>query len=112
MEHFEDRADALGLPDGVAPVVSLCIGYATPAQAERAPVRRYPQNMVIHSEKYHDFTCEELLAMVQERSSLPDREAAAAWVQKFARRAVEGKGAAERTRSLEAVLQSWKDITF
>ena len=50
--------------------------------------------------------------MVQERSSLPDREAAAAWVQKFARRAVEGKGAAERTRSLETVLQSWKDITF
>ena len=112
MEHFEDRAAALGLPDGVAPVVSLCIGYATPAQAERAPVRRYPQNMVIHSEKYHDFTRDELLTMVQERSSLPDREAATAWVQKFARRAVEGKGAAERTRSLETVLQSWKDITF
>lgn len=112
MEHFEDRAAALGLPAGVVPVVSLCVGHATSAQAERAPVRRYPQDMVIHTEKYHDFTREELLAMVQERAAMPSPEAADAWVQKFARRAVEGKGAAERTRSIEAALQSWKNMTF
>ena len=112
MEHYEDRAAALGLPAGVAPVVSLCIGYGAPAQLERAPVRRYPQNMVIHSESYHDFSREELLTMVQERAGLADAEAALAWVQKFARRAVEGKGAAERARSIDSVLKSWQEISF
>lgn len=112
MEHYEERAAALGLPAGVAPLVSLCIGYATPAQQERPPVRRYPQEMLIHNEKYHDFTREELVEQVQKRSGLPEREAAESWLSKFARRAVDGKGAAERTRSIEAILKSWKEMTF
>ena len=112
MEHCEDRAAALELPAGVTPVVTLCIGYPAPAQLTRPPVRRYPRSVLIQQEKYHDFTREELLELVRQRGGYESTQAADEWLQKFARRAVEGKGAQERTRSIETALKNWGEITF
>ena len=56
MEHYEDRAAALGCPAGVVPVLTLCIGYATEQQLQRAPIRRYRQEYLIHEERYRDLS--------------------------------------------------------
>lgn len=112
MEHFEDRCEALGCPDGVVPVLTLCIGYATEAQLNRAAVRRYQQHYLIHEGQYHDFTRDELLEMLRERGQYENLEAMSTWINKFSTRSVEGKGAIERTRSIRAAIDSWGKITF
>ena len=78
MEHYEDRAAALGCPVGVVPVVTLCIGYAT----------------------------EELLRMLQERGQYESLEQMQPWLEKFSKLCVEGKGALERVRSIRTALRA------
>ncbi|MCC8046838.1 MAG: nitroreductase family protein [Clostridiales bacterium] len=112
MEHSEDRAAALGLPCGVTPVVTLCIGYATQAQLERQPTRRYEQRYLISENAYQDYSREELESMVQHRLGHESLEQTQEWLRKFAKRCVDGKGALERTRSIESALSSWGEISF
>ena len=110
MEHYEERAQILGLPAGVVPVLTLCLGYATPAQLSRPAVRRYTQHYIIHENRYRDFTRGELLEMVQERGQYESSEHMEQWLQRFAHRCVDGKGAVERTRSIRAALDAWNHM--
>lgn len=112
MEHFEDRAEALGCPLGVVPVLTLCIGYATEQQMARPPIRRYQQKYLIHEGQYQDFTRDELLEMLRERGQYDSLESMQIWLAKFSTRCVEGKGALERTRSIRAAIDSWSNISF
>lgn len=112
MEHYEDRATALGLPLGVVPVLTLCVGYATEKQLARPATARYPQEMVIHQDTYHDFAREELLEMTRVRIKHEAIEKTLAWLTTFAKRTVAGKGALERTRSIRAAIASWQNITL
>lgn len=106
MEHYEDRSEALGCPVGVVPVVTLCIGYATEMQMNRAYTRRLGQQYLIHKERYQDFSREELLHMLQERGRYESLEQMQPWLEKFSKRCVEGKGALERTRSIRAAIRA------
>lgn len=112
MEHFEDRAAALGCPDGVVPLLTLCIGYATEAQLQRAPTRRYQQKYLIHDGQYQDFDRDELMEMLRDRGQYESLEAMKPWLDKFTTRCVEGKGALERTRSIRAAIDSWSKLSF
>ncbi len=106
MEHYEDRAEALGCPVGVVPVVTLCIGYATEMQLNRSYTKRLGQQYLIHEEQYRDFSREELLHMLQERGGYESLEQMQPWLEKFSKRCVEGKGALERTRSIRAAVRA------
>ena len=106
MEHYEDRAEALGGPTGVVPVVTLCIGYATEAQMNRPYTKRFRQDYLIHQERYQDFSREELLEMLRDRGQYESLEQMQPWLEKFSKRCVEGKGALERTRSIRAAVQA------
>ncbi|WP_298031120.1 nitroreductase family protein [uncultured Dysosmobacter sp.] len=106
MEHYEDRAAALGCPVGVVPVVTLCIGYATEAQLNRPYTKRLGQRYLIHDERYQDFSREELLRMLQERGQYESLEQMQPWLEKFSKRCVEGKGALERVRSIRTALRA------
>lgn len=112
MEHFEERSQALGCPTGVVPVLTLCIGYATEAQLQRAPTRRYQQKYLIHEGCYQDFDRAELLEMLRDRGQYENLEAMETWLNKFSTRCVEGKGALERVRSIRAAVDSWKTLSF
>ena len=112
MEHYEDRQEALGLPAGVVPVVTLCLGYAAPAQLQRAPVRRYRQSYLIHENSYQDFCTDELMNMLQDRGQYETKEAMQPWLEKFTTRSTDGKGAVERTRSIRAALEQLHNISF
>lgn len=106
MEHYEERSEALGCPVGVVPVVTLCIGYATEMQMNRAHTRRLGQQYLIHREQYRDFSREELLHMLQERGKYESLEQMQPWLEKFSKRCVEGKGSLERTRSIRAAIRA------
>lgn len=110
MEHYEDRAEVLGCPPGVVPILTLCIGYATEAQLERAPTRRYQQKYLIHEGQYQDFEREELLEMLRDRGQYETMEDMAPWLERFSKRIVEGKGALERTRSVREAIRSMQRI--
>jgi nitroreductase len=51
MEFGAETRAMFGLPDGVYPVVLVCMGY--PAEdAERKPARKFPRHYLVHEEKY------------------------------------------------------------
>lgn len=106
MEHYEDRAEALGCPVGVIPVVTLCLGYATEAQLNRPYTKRFRQEYLIHEERYRDFSREELLEMLRDRGQYESLEQMSPWLEKFSKRCVEGKGAIERTRSIRQAVRA------
>lgn len=106
MEHYEDRAAALGCPVGVIPVVTLCLGYATEAQLNRPYTKRFRQEYLIHEERYRDFSREELLEMLRDRGQYESLEQMSPWLEKFSKRCVEGKGAIERTRSIRQAVRA------
>ena len=110
MEHYEDRAEALGCPAGVVPCLTLCIGYATEGQLERAPIRRYQQKYLIHDGQYQDFERDELLEMLRDRGQYETMEDMAPWLERFSKRSVEGKGALERTRSIREAVRKMQEI--
>lgn len=110
MEHYEDRAEALDCPAGVVPCLTLCIGYATEGQLERAPIRRYQQKYLIHEGQYQDFERDELLEMLRDRGQYETLEDMAPWLERFSKRSVEGKGALERTRSIREAIRKMQEI--
>jgi len=59
MEFFTEIKEMLELPNGVFPVVLVCMGYpkSTPRQRKKLGV-----DVIVHSEKYHELDDEELLA--------------------------------------------------
>ena len=110
MEHYEDRAEVLGCPPGVVPVLSLCIGYAAEAQLNRAPTRRYQQKYLIYEDRYQDFDRDELLEMLRDRGQYASLEDMAPWLERFSKRIVEGKGSIERTRSIREAIRKMQEI--
>lgn len=64
-------AEALELPDRVVPVVTLAVGYpaAEPVKSDRLPL-----DSVVHREKYHKYTDEDIRAAYACKESLPESE--------------------------------------
>lgn len=61
----------LGLPKGVVPLFSIAVGY--PAEgADPRPCDRLPLRAVVHREKYHDYTDDDIAALYAEKEALPD----------------------------------------
>ena len=97
MEHYEDRAEVLGCPPGVVPVLSLCIGYAAEAY-------------LIYEDRYQDFDRDELLEMLRDRGQYASLEDMVPWLERFSKRIVEGKGSIERTRSIREAIRKMQEI--
>ena len=66
MQFFPEIHDLLELPNGVMPVVLLCLGYP---KAKTAPRKKLGTEIVVHSEKYREPSDEELLAAFNEKYS-------------------------------------------
>ena len=66
MQFFSEIHDLLELPDGVMPVVLLCLGYPKSKAASR---KKLGTDMIVHSEKYQEPSDEELLAAFAEKYS-------------------------------------------
>lgn len=112
MEHYEERADALGLPAGVIPVCTLCIGYGTPQQLARAKVRRYPCSCLIHENQYQDVCFEDFMEALCSRGGYQSQQEMLPWLERFSARCTDGNSALERTRSIRAAVKSFHEAAF
>ena len=61
--------EILNLPELVIPVATITVGYPdeSPAQPDRLPIKG-----IIHQEKYHDYTPEEIEDIFAYKESLPE----------------------------------------
>ena len=68
MYNAKEISQLLELPKGVVPVVTLSLGYPAdePALSERLPLEG-----VVHQEKYHDYTDEDIDRIHEVRESFP-----------------------------------------
>ena len=57
--YFEKLRELLEMPEGVFPVVLLCMGY--PKGDRPNPRKKLPPSVVVHEEKYHDLPDGELI---------------------------------------------------
>ena len=63
--YFEKLRELFHMPDGVFPVVLLCMGY--PKGERPAPRKKLGRSIVIHDGAYHEPSDEELLAAIDEK---------------------------------------------
>ena len=68
MYNTKRIAQLLSLPKGVVPVITLCMGYPDeqPALSERLPL-----NGIVHNEKYHDYSDQEINEIHRIREEFP-----------------------------------------
>ena len=96
IEQWETHQKAFNLPQYVAPVSMLVFGYPTQLQKDRKQPSRFPKEMIVFENGYHDLTDEELLAYY-------DNEKAAA----FCKRKYTSDFALEMERSAKEILKNW-----
>ena len=94
LECLDELKDLLKLPEGVFPVVMVCLGYP---KGQLTPRRKFGVDVVVHDETYHEMTDEELLRVFDEKYGGQTFEATPERVDSIARacRAVHGEGYAE-----------------
>lgn len=68
--NVQGFVDALGLPEGVLPLVGIALGY--PAEHEHPLSDRLPVEAVLHREKYHDATPQDIDRYYAAKEALPE----------------------------------------
>jgi nitroreductase len=64
LEYFRPLKKMFDLPEGVFPVVLLCLGYP---KSKLVPRRKLPIDMIVHDEKYHRRTDKEISAAFESK---------------------------------------------
>lgn len=65
LANCDQIGEILGLPENVVPIVGFSLGY--PAE-NPAPRDRLPMQGIVHSERYNDYSNEDILEIYQERN--------------------------------------------
>ena len=63
MENIEIQREILSFPEYVFPAGMVVFGYPTEQQKERVKLKRVPLKYIVHENRYHDFSQEELHEM-------------------------------------------------
>ena len=94
LECLDELKDLLKLPEGVFPVVMVCLGYP---KGQLTPRRKFDVDVVVHNEVYHEMTDEELLQAFDAKYGGQTFEATPDRVDSIAQacREVHGEGHAE-----------------
>jgi len=71
LECFRELRGLFELPDGVFPVVLLCLGYP---KVKPKPARKLGVEVIVHQEKYHDLKNQELVKALDEKHTDRKRE--------------------------------------
>lgn len=99
IENWETHQKLMNLPQFTAPVSMLVVGHPTEKQKERVKTTRFPKEMVIFENTYHDLTETELDAYYEN-----DKAAA------FYNRKYISDFSVEMSRSAEEILKNWKGL--
>jgi len=106
MEQYETHRDLFGLPKYAVPAAMVVFGYPTKQQMDRKkPVRLKPEAVVFEN-SYRRISPEEFSG---ELKTVQGREADfQCWVKAFCKRKWNSDFSAEMSRSVEAMMASWK----
>ncbi len=103
IEAFAELRDLLRLPQGVFPVVLLCLGY--PASMPR-PARKLGPQVVVHDETYREMDDDELLTAFDEKYHDRDRQITDERIEKISEVCRETHGEEFARRCLERIQQN------
>lgn len=96
LENWETHQELFNLPEYVAPVSMLVMGYPTKRQLERAQPSRFPKQMIIHENHYNDLSGEAL------QEFRTDEQA-----RNFFRMKYTSDFSAEAARSVAEIFKNW-----
>lgn len=109
MEKYEYHRDLLDLPQYVLPVTMLCLGYPRSITKPPARTKRFEQAFIHFKNRYHRLDAEELEAMFKNSSRPHLVEGAANFGQDYYLRKFASDFSVEMTRSVQKMIESWKD---
>lgn len=105
MENCEQQRELLKLPEYVVPVGMLIFGYPTDQQLRRPKPKRVDMKFILHENRYHPMSDEELEEMWTPGTG---EKGYAAWMQAFCKRKYNSDFAQEMTRSISRYLEQFK----
>lgn len=109
MGHVESNRELFDLPEYVYPILAVIFGY--PAEGvNRIPTQRFDSRFIVHENKYHRLSRDELSEMLEKRLSFPEKNRFNAinkgqfyYLNKYAFEPSYMEGA----RSIKEVLKNW-----
>lgn len=108
MEDYEYHRELLQLPKNVLPVGMLCFGYPTESQLRRKKPVRIDKQYVFHTDTYEELSTDTLKAMLKEQHGYDDAKLEQ-WLIAFCDRKYDSDFSVEMSRSVEAMIKSWKE---
>jgi nitroreductase len=114
MENYEDHKEMFNLPKYVFPITLICFGYPTEQQKDRPLTERFDQKYVVYQDQYKRLNAEEFDTMYQsrhkqvfgDRNSLKGAENVG---QLMYTRKFDSEFSREMSRSVQAIVKSWKE---
>lgn len=97
LEQWEEHQKLFALPPFVAPISMLVFGYPTQQQKERPQTSRFPQQMIVMENRYHELSDAEL------EEYYPNDKAKAFYNRKYV-----SDFSWEMARSAEEILKNWE----
>jgi FMN reductase (NADPH)/FMN reductase [NAD(P)H] len=107
LERFEYHRDLLALPPYVVPVTMLCLGYPSAAARRRALTPRFDRRYIVHRDRYHRASADELEEMMADHDQGRYFGEAENFGQSFYARKFAADFSVEMTRSMRAAIEAW-----
>ena len=105
LDQYEIHRELLGLPEYVLPIAMVCFGIPTEAQRNRQKPPRFQTGDIVCENNYEE---RDLAAMLRERQGWSPQECAE-WISGFRRLKWDCDTSREMTRSVQAMLDSWRE---
>jgi nitroreductase len=107
LEKYEYHRELLNLPQYVLPITMLCIGYPRPEINPPLKTKRFPQEFIVHKDRYHRLDGQELDAMFKDSHRSRMIEGASNYGQDFYLRKFASDFSVEMSRSVKKMIESW-----
>ncbi len=112
VENYEENRKLFGLPRYTVPATLVCFGYPTPEQAARKQTPRFDPEFIVHHDRYHQASADDLERMFAPRNEqflASGRKDGLQNVGQFNYlRKFNAEFTKEMTRSVRVMIESWK----
>jgi nitroreductase len=115
MENYETHKTMFNLPRYVFPITLTCFGYPTRQQQDRPLTERFDRKYIVHQDRYNHLTSGDFDAMHQSRHAQLFKDKASLkgaenLGQLMYKRKFDSEFSREMSRSVRAILESWREM--